>query len=299
MEDATSRLAGLVTAFFNIDGANGRTILPNPHRPHNNPEAIKKYDISVSERVSQLDASDADKRFLTICLNAGSAAPADAVGFLSILRLFSLSNYDYDTFMEISSKFKIPGGTTALASAMLAEFQGVSLFKRPVSSITTRPDLATVLPENGEKFAAEQVIYTVPLNCLGDVKFEPAFPVALPIKHACATGKGHMHTDEKTHPWFGMGDEEVTAAYGFTESDSSVGGTNLVLFPGSQFLAKKAVEDDPGAFIDSMHRNLFLECVKIKIADMAWHDWPRDPYAKGAWAVHAPGQLTGVVGQIM
>jgi lysyl oxidase-like protein 2/3/4 len=130
MEDVTSRLPSFIAAFFNVDGANGRTVIPNPHCPHTDLELMKKYGITVADRVSQLDVSDADKRFLTICLNAGYAASDDVVGFLSLLRLFSLSNYDYDINMEINGKFKIPEGTTALASAMLSEFQGISLFGR-------------------------------------------------------------------------------------------------------------------------------------------------------------------------
>jgi monoamine oxidase len=96
-----------------------------------------------------------------------------------------------------------------------------------------------------------------------------------------------------------MVNEETTAAFGFTESISATGGTNLALFPGSRFLVRNAVEDDPRDFIDSLYKNPFPECVELNVADMTGHDWPQDPYSKGAWAVLAAGQLTGAVDAII
>ncbi|KAL7627814.1 hypothetical protein AAE478_002009 [Parahypoxylon ruwenzoriense] len=294
-----TRMTRLLQKFFDIDGMGGRTVLPQPYRWFDNLEGIKKYDITVAQRLQQMDVSPADRDFVAAWLFCMSLSSPETAGFLSFLRVYALSNYDWGTVLEMSGKFKVPGGTTALASAMHSEFTGISLFGRQVSSIVSKAGAAEVKTTAGEVFTAGKVVCTIPLNCLGDIGFEPALPVSFIMTHVNQGAKVNFHAEGQPGGWFGVGTAQGSGSFGLTESSSESGGKNMVIFLGADgFLAKNALKDKPKEMIEALHTDLIPKGSDIKFTDATFHDWRRDPFSKGAWCVAAAGQITGGLGDI-
>ncbi|KAH7121549.1 hypothetical protein EDB81DRAFT_891120 [Dactylonectria macrodidyma] len=207
----------LTTAFFNVDGQGGRFVMPQPKQPLLNREAIKQWNISVKERIDQLDISAEEEKILALWMAIKGLTDASKIGFLSPLRLYALSGYDFQQYLQINGTFKIPRGTTALANAIFSEFNGSALFNRKVTSVTSNSAGAQVTIEGGE-----------------DIAFSPALLSFTSITHHNIGGKLHAHSSDGFSRFFGVTSLQKAACFGFTESESKAGGTNMILFKGSQ-----------------------------------------------------------------
>ncbi|KAL6404533.1 monoamine oxidase n [Ilyonectria robusta] len=301
LQDADARTLPLMAKFYDIDGYGGRTVFPQPNKPLLNPEGVKKWDISIQERIDQLDISEDDKVHLAMWLNMQGLARPEKTGFLNVLRLYALSSYDYNAFVEMNSRYKAPGGTTALISHMWNEYKGVSLFNRPVTSVVTKYNEAEVTTENGEIFTADQVIVTIPLNVYADVKFTPPLPAAFTTtKHVNLGGKIHLHTEKIAPGWFGCSTTDRSALFGFTESPSQGGGTNMVLFLSDENVVKDTgLEVHVREVAKNVQGDLIPEDMGLTFTDISWHDWTKDKWSKGTWATYGPRTLSEGLGEIM
>ncbi|KAF7554455.1 hypothetical protein G7Z17_g2922 [Cylindrodendrum hubeiense] len=295
------RLLPLVAKFMDCDGEGGRFLFPQPFLPLENRHVWSKYDISLRERADQLDISDEDKELLLLFLNINSLSVPTTGAYLNFLRLYALSNYDFNCFMEICGKFKFKDGTTQLASCMFDEFAGTALFNEVVHSITTKANKGDVTTKSGKIFHASDIICTIPLHCLGDVEFSPPLPAAwTTTRHANMGGKVHIHAKEKVPAWFGLRDETANVSALFTESPSSLGGTHMVSFAMSEgMIAQEHLKVKPSAYLEAAAADVIPPGFSITPTYMFWHDWSRDEFAKGAWASHQPGNLSKGLGQIM
>ncbi|KAH6995155.1 hypothetical protein EDB80DRAFT_897396 [Ilyonectria destructans] len=288
----------LVASFFDVDGQGGRNIFPQPHRPLENAEGVAQRDISVEERINQLNLSAAENKLMTIWMATMGLAEVSQVGFLSVLRLYALSGYDFPKLLEMNGTFKIQGGTMALANAMFAEFKGAALFNRKAKLITSQSVGARVVIEGGETFTANRVISTVPVNCLADVQFSPPLaPFYTSVIHTNLGGKIHAHSTNNSVKFFGVASPQSGSSFGFSESWSTAKGTSLLFFPSSRADAKD------GSALDSLNQsidNLVPKSVQVgSVDDFVWHDWRNDELSKGAWAVFGPGALSRDLGSLM
>ncbi|KAK5043624.1 hypothetical protein LTR84_011338 [Exophiala bonariae] len=294
------RLLPLMFKFMDIDGAGGRTLFPQPYQPMQCADLWTSWDISLQERADQLDISIEDRDFLLswLCINACSSAAESS--FLNMLRLYALSGYDFNTFMEICGKMKLKEGTTTLASAIYSEYKGASLFNRVVKSVLSTDGEVEVATKAGDVFHAKHVICTIPLHCLSDVEFSPSLPQAFKTtKHANLGAKVHIHSSLSVDPWFGISDGNHSVCAVFTESPSAQGGTHLVSFGISdKLIAQHHIKDNPKAYILALQNDVVPKSVRIEPTHITWHDWTRDEFAKGAWASYGPKQLSGGLGEI-
>ncbi|KAF9877503.1 monoamine oxidase n [Colletotrichum karsti] len=298
MQDAAASVFPLAEAFFNVDGDGGRIVMPQPTRPLYNREAIVKWDISVEERLGQMDITEHDKELLRMWMATAGLTDVSRIGFLSLLRLYALSGYDFQRYLEANGTFKIPGGTTALADMMFAEFKGASLFNRHVTSIASESTRATVKTKAGEEFSASHVICTVPVHCLADIEFLPPLPPSFTSTvHYNLGGKLHIHSPNSAAKFFGVTTPSKTACFGFTESASKTGGVNIVAFQSSRL---EAADRPPLTILSEALDNLKPGSVELgNINEYLWHDWRSDQFSKGAWPVYPAKALSGTLGHLM
>lgn len=300
-EVADRRLLPLMAKFLDVDGCGARTLFPEPWLPLKSVDVWARWDISLEERVDQIDISKEDREFLLPWLCINTCAAASGSSFLNLVRLYALSGYDYNLFMEICGKFKLKNGTTGLASAIYSEFKGQSRFNCPVKSVQSSSAGVEIATKTGEIFRAEQVICTIPLHCLPDITFSPPLPECfLKTRHAQLGGKLHILSSTPVAPWFGVNDEDHSVCAAFTESPSSGGGTHLVSFAvGDKLIAQQHVRHDPKAYLDALQRDVVPDSVEIRPVQLTWHDWVRDEFAQGTWASYGPRQLSVGLGEIM
>ncbi|KAJ3536085.1 hypothetical protein NM208_g6872 [Fusarium decemcellulare] len=287
--------------FFDVDGQRGRLVIQQPHNPLANRDAVDKWDISVQQRLAQMDLSDSEKKLLGLVMATFGLTEVAKTGFLSLLRLYALSDYDFARLMELNSTLKIPGGTTALANAMFDEFKGTALFNRKVTAINSNVGPgAQVVIDGGETFEAKHVICTIPINCLSDVRFSPALaPCYSSIRHQNIGGKLHVHSDSGSLRFFGVSTPDRPSIFGFSESTSEANGTNMVIFKSSDS-QPEAIEEDPLKLLNDSLVDLVPRKVRTgQINDFLWHDWRMDEFAKGTWSIYGPKVLTGDLARLL
>ncbi|KAM5346270.1 hypothetical protein ACJ41O_009275 [Fusarium nematophilum] len=281
IEKADSSFLPLAAAFFDVDGQGGRVVMPQPNQPLLNREAIAQWDISAEERIGQMDISAKDKKLLAMWMAISGLTDVSKIGFLSLLRLYALSGYNFQQFLEINGTFKIPGGTTALANKMFSEFKGSALFNRHITSIASNS-------------AGAQVQSTAS----PDINFSPPLPPSFTsIVHHNLGGKLHAHSPNGSARFFGVTTPAKAACFGFTESESKTGGVNMVLFKSSRL---EATDRAPLAILDEVLRDLKPGSVDLgKVNEYIWHDWRQDQFSKGAWPVYPAKALSGSLGRLM
>ncbi|TPX16235.1 uncharacterized protein E0L32_003884 [Thyridium curvatum] len=300
-EKTDERLLPLIHKLMDIDGDGGETVFPQPWLPLENREVWGAWDISLQERVDQLDISQADRDFVLSWLSMNTCSAPAQSSFLNLLRLYSLSGYEFNIFMEICGKYKLKDGTSRLASAIYSEFTGDSQFNCIVKSISSTREGMVVTSKDGRSFSGKEVICTIPLHCLPDVEFSPPLPSAfVTAKHANFGGKVHLHSSSPVDPWFGVSDGHHSVCAAFTESPSAQGGTHLVSFAVSdKLIAKHHIKDNPKAYIEAVTNDVTPNSVHMETTHLVWHDWARDEFSKGAWGSYGPKQLSNGLGEIM
>ncbi|KAF5240692.1 hypothetical protein FAUST_4218 [Fusarium austroamericanum] len=300
-EETDKRLLPLIAKFVDCDGEGGRSLFPNPYRPLDSIHVWRKWDLSLRERTEQIDMTPKDREFLLLFFNINCMVLPAVGGYLNFMRLFSLSNYDYNCFMAQSGKYKFADGTSHLASCILSEFRGTVLLDEPVKSVVTTADKVKVETRGGKVFDAAQIICTIPLHCLSDVRFDPALPEAFSsLRHPNQGGKVHVRVQETMQDWFGMGSEKASVVAAMTESMNPQGGTHLVTFAMSDgIIAQHHLRENPRAYLELLQKDVLPTDFKATPTHMVWHDWARDEFAKGAWASYGAGVLSDSLGSIM
>ncbi|ETS85093.1 hypothetical protein PFICI_03118 [Pestalotiopsis fici W106-1] len=300
-ELSDQRLLPLMAQFLDVDGCGGRTLFPEPWLPLKSVDVWRRWDISLQERVEQINISKQDRDFLLPWLCINTCAAASESSFLNLVRLYALSGYDYNLFMEICGKFKLKNGTTGLASAIYSEFKGQSIFSCPVKAVKSTTSGVEITTRAGDVFRAEQVVCTIPLHCLSDIAFSPPLPECfIKARHANIGGKFHILSSTPIAPWFGVNDEHHSVCAAFTESPASGGGTHLVSFAvGDKLIAQQDVRHDPMTYLRAVQRDVVPDSVHIRPVQLTWHDWARDEFSRGTWASYGPRQLSKGLGELM
>lgn len=203
-----AKVAEVAEKLFSIDGLTPRELMPYPHDPSRSQHWMKFDHMSVQDRLNQLDIPSQDKDLFAAHTNSfGSATPTD-IAYTDALRWFALGGYSMPTMYDAAGAFKLGnGGMTNLARHALSQYRGDRVLNKVVSSLNqTSASQVTVSCTDGSSYKASKVICTIPLNCLGDVEFQPPLPPkkrdAIKEGHINVGQKYHFAIDEKQGNWF-------------------------------------------------------------------------------------------------
>ncbi|CAG7976577.1 unnamed protein product [Penicillium olsonii] len=282
-------------AFFTVDGHDSRALMPYPHDPLREPALWRSYDhLSIKDRLDQLDFTDFERNLFESNVSTFGSAPGSKIGFTEALRWFALGGHSMAGVFEMAGLYKIGrGGMTSFAQAILRDFTGDMLFGTVVKDISHSASGVKVTTTFGKCLKAKTIVSTIPLNCLGDITFNP--PLS-PLRQE-AIAQGHINTGAKIHfklrstepAWFATA---CASTYLFAFSDhngtQSVGpsGTWCIGFGYSSHLTdKRDSKEIIGQFRKDVRPNAEVEAY-------ATHDWMNDPYAKGVWACWGPNSAS-------
>ena len=292
MSDLWPKICTLMNIYHDVDGRFGRTVLPLPHTPLVAFDELKKYDrLSMQDRLDQIsDAFHDDeemKEIMDAYLAQNSQCSLANGGFLDHLRWWALGDFDSARLYDKTSRFKLRGGTSALARAILNDCRQVELrLSTPIISVDrTTKNRVTVRSGNGQSFTSRALICTIPLNALHHLDFQP--PLDEEKRRVITEGQcrgGTKFVAKLETPvgcWFGLAASPNPITHAFTDDAD---GTVILGFGPDGLLD---IRD-----IDAVQRELgkFLPDVKVKY--VVAHDWRYDPYVRGTWSWFRPGQMS-------
>ncbi|KEF60790.1 uncharacterized protein A1O9_02352 [Exophiala aquamarina CBS 119918] len=296
-KDDAQNMNVALTEFCNVDGHLGKTVFPFPHKPFTEAENYAKWDqVSAAERFDQIKdrlTPDQQSLLLSVIVTA-SGAPADQVACTEILRWWALAGYNSQAYMDYIIKWKLKCGQTGLALCIfrdaLVSGNLSYRFSSPVQQIDQARQHVLVTTKDGQRISAQYLVCTVPLNTLNDISFNP------PLSHrkALAASRGQVNLCVKAHAevegrdhrcWWGLAYSHKSGimAGAFGDGLTPSGNAHLVSFSVNDAFTSGS---DHGF---SQMKAAYEAFHPFKIKRLLYHPWATDPYAKGTWAMYAPG----------
>lgn len=291
MNDLLPQICEAMNKYSDIDGVQGRTVLPLPHDPMAASDAVHTYDkLSMQDRLDQISSLfDDNKEFYDILyayLSMNSQERLSESGFIDHLRWWILGDYETCRLFDKTSRYKITEGTTALAQAILNDCRDVKLLlSTPIVSVKrTNDNNVTIYAQNGHVFTARTAIITIPLNTLGHIEFSPSLK---PEKQRainegqCRGGnKFCVKLEEPIGNWTGYAPYPCPITMAFTEDKE---GTTIIAFGLEDLLDIQDFDAVQNEF------RKFLPDTKIKY--VVGHDWRNDTFIGGTWGWYRPGKV--------
>ncbi|KAJ5811783.1 hypothetical protein N7474_008084 [Penicillium riverlandense] len=299
IHETAATLDRVAQSFFAVEALDSRALMPYPHEPLREPALWRKYDHwTVQDRLDQLEGfSQREKDIFESNLSTFGSAPGKDIGFTEALRWYALGGHSIAGVFELAGIYKVgKGGMTSFAQAILSDYAGELLFGTAVKTISQDTSGVKVVTTRGESLQAKMAISTIPLNCLGDVKFNPP----LSSLRQSAIKEGHINKGAKIHfklrttepGWFATASGSSDSSYVFAFSDhngtqpAGPSGTWCIGFGYNFHLTNKK---DHKHIINRFRTDIHH---KADVEAYATHDWMNDPYAKGVWACWGPNSAS-------
>ncbi|KAL2064373.1 hypothetical protein VTL71DRAFT_4867 [Oculimacula yallundae] len=285
-----------------VDGQLGKTVLPFPHNPHYTASAAEWDQLSMSDRLRQIEGELTTKEMLILeafLLHSGGGT-LENMGFFDILRWWGLCGYCTEGVDEYGLKFKLKCGQTGLALKIFEEAKRTGnlsySFDNPVQSVDDNGQTVSAKTRTGLVFHAKRIICTIPLNVLHSVAFNP------PLSNAKedASRLGHINKATKLHAevdgphlrsWTGIR-YPSELLFGYGDGITPAGNTHLVLFGsdlGPSFQPDEDIEKTKEA-INKFH--------DMDLKQLVFHNWSKDEYSRGAWCNFRTGFATKYLGAL-
>jgi hypothetical protein len=227
--------------FVNIDGDHGKKVMPQPHDEFHNPEAATFDNLSVADRVKQIEndlSSDERTALLSFVLLCSCGTPENS-SFYEFLHWWALCNHSYQYCIEYLIKYKFRGGQSSFAIKFFEEALSTGnlsyAFSSPVASVNNEASGVQITTRDGETFSGARLISTIPLNILNTVAFSPPLTTG---KRAAAE-VGHVNKCAKVHAevrnpelrsWTGVTYPNNKLLYSIADGTTPAGNTHLVAF---------------------------------------------------------------------
>ena len=267
-----------------------REVFPRPYDTFYTDEWKKYQDLTIQDRIDQLDLEDDVRINLNAIWSIMSHAPNKDGSFLEMLRWWAnLGNNSID-FNNAVSRYRLSDGTISLINAMLNDSNAEVQLSTPVSRIAQNGSGVQVTTEDGQTLTARKVIVTMPLNTWTDIEFSPAISeVKLTTSRERHVGAGNkLHAKTKRD----IGNVFLTAAddfgplqYGYTETTGPEGTTLL------SYGLDGGFDVNDLDVVQSMLRQFIPD---IELEATYGYQWLYDPFSKGTWCTLRPHQFKHV-----
>ena len=281
-------LAELLARYCNVDGAQGRALVPFGYDILANQAALAAWDhLSLQDRLAQMKLTRIQQDLLSPILTIDCHNDPALAGFVSQLHWWALGDYDFGRMFDKLGRFKIKEGMNALSAAILGDAHAELALTSPVRSVRQEAGKVTVVTGNGTTYGARAAVLAVPMNVLGDIQFSPSLSqVKLDMakaRHAGNGVKGYVRIKQKIGKWFGQAPFPNPITMAWTE-DEREDGTTIVVFgpPGQLDLTDE----------ESVQNAVRQLLPKAEIVAATGYQWSQDPYAKGTWCFYRPMQVT-------
>lgn len=278
-----------ISEFF---GAVVPEIFPRPYDPLFEEDRVREIDLtSAAGRIAELQTSPEKEDLLNSLWSTLFHTGAEAGALSTTMRWFALAGYTTAGLFDTLTRFKIKNGTISLLEKILDDSDAELRLSSSVAAIDSTADAVTVTLRDGSVITADQVVVTVPLNTLSDIKFTPSLSqekrAFISEKQASRGVKAwvRIKTDVR-EPLIAFAPDDEVLHYAHTEEVYHDGQLLVVFGPEPRRFDDINSVDEMQA---ALRRLIFNDLEVVAMESKSWLD---DEFAKGAWSVYRPGQLT-------
>jgi hypothetical protein len=291
MTDLRPKINEMLHKFSDIDGFQGRTVIPFPHAPLTAFELIQKYDqLSIQDRFEQIAhefGDDETRQLINAVLSINIQGEMAEGGLIDHLCGWALGNYDASGRSDIGNRYKLAEGMSALGQAMLNDCHNVKLMlSTPVISVNSENNSSvTITTSTGHAYTAKTAVITVPLNVLKTIQFCP--PLSSEKQFAITQGQ----CNGGTKFWVKL-EKPVGSWCGYAPYPNPITTIGTHDEEGS-FLVGYGPDDKLNfrdiAVVQREVKKFLPDC---QVEYVIGHDWRKDPFARGTWSWYRPGQIS-------
>jgi monoamine oxidase len=247
---------------------------------------LSDLDVSVEAFLRAEPISDRTYEFLSAFGSLGSGAASDEWSALTALSL--IAAFDHSAYAWFAAVVdKLEGGTQSLVDALAEDADPSLQTSATVTRITQDDGAVTVACADGCTYRAGAAIVAAPVNVWRDIAFDP------PLSDAKATLAREGHPNRMGKVW--------VLADGVPEDAVGFGPGNDLLFLAPQYRVDDGVLmvgfSSPPALLDVTDAAAVGKAVRAYFPDaqitaVDAHDWVADPFSRGGWLTHRPGQAS-------
>ncbi|MGM1064998.1 flavin monoamine oxidase family protein, partial [Saccharothrix sp. Mg75] len=282
--DLVTRQGGLLERLF----AGSDEYFPNPAEPLTREDLVRAVDhLSLRDRLDELGLSADDESWVT-GVTAGQSGGSSAFGALTgLAQWWALAGGNAADWYS-SQGLRPAGGMSALIGAVLGDSDATVCLNAPVRAVTQSARRVAVTAGLGRGYTAKAVVVAVPVNVWRTIRFFPA----LPEVHATATRQG-VGVPNVRKLWLHVRGLDDDVLVNGAEGDPFAALVSQGRLADGQLMfginALPALDIRDRSAVELALKAVLPEAILV---DFRAHDWGVDPYARGAWALRRPGQLT-------
>lgn len=268
--------------------ADARRYFPLPWAPLTNPDVADIDGITLSDAIDRLELPENQHELLRSFWALNFNGKLDHAAYTQALRWCAVATGSWQTMFEACASFKIEGGTSRLAEAILADSTADVRLNEAVVSVTQDDDGVTTRTASGQEYKARELILALPLSVLNDIDFRP--PLSPTKREAAARGQAgrgaklwvKVQGQQERFVAFGPEDAPLNFVQAEYIDDDS---TTLVCFGPD---AGAVPVDD----IEAAQRILDTLVPGLTVLEVAGHNWVDDQHSRSTWPMHYTGYLT-------
>ena len=265
-----------------------RTYFPEPFKPLAREDFKAIDEVSVLARIREQFPAGAARDVLESFWTLNFNGPLESAALTQALRWVALTNGDWAVNFEACATYKILGGTTALAAAMLADSKATVEYGFTVETVSDNSGSVDIRSVDGRTVSARTAIVTVPLHALKTVTFEPPLPIAkadgIRLGQVAKGVKVWLRLRGEHAPFVALGGADWPL--NFFQAEYTQGGDTIAVGFGPD-AAKIDVEDRA-----AVQAQLARLVPGAEVLEVAGHNWVDDPLSGETWPMHRTGFLS-------
>lgn len=263
--------------------------IPNPFDPLGAADIMQMDGLSITDFINGMNFTKEQRDLISSSLGINFSGPPEEGALTQMFRWWAFSQGSRSIFTDTVGRFKVKGGTKALAEALASDVKAEVKYSSVVLSVESIDgQMVAVQTIEGELFYAKTAVVTVPLSVLDKIDFNPGLSK---LKQAFIEEKQVSRGVKVWARIKGELDPFVTYAPAdyplqSIHFEGSVDGDTIVVGFGS----------DAGC-LDPADRYAVEQAVRmwlpeVEIVEVTGHDWTNDEFSMETWPMLKPSQLT-------
>lgn len=247
--------------------------------------------VSLADRLNSLNLPNYERDIIDGLLSS-LVHSWDEQGLAQFLLWAATYFGHWGAFFETAGSWKLEGGTQELLQAIKKDIVADLRLSTPIVTVQDNGSNVILTTGSDERINVKTAVLAVPFNVLSDLQITP--PLAVPIQEAIKA----KHPMQTTKLMVRVrGELELFAALAPVKQ-APINTIRLEYHHDGDSILVCFISD--AASIDASDKEAVQKALRmfipdIEVVDIAHHDWVNDPYSKGTWMHHRPGNLTGAV----